>query len=80
VQAALEKASQGRTTIAIAHRLSTIKDAHNIVVMAEGRIVEQGTHDELLSANGAYKELVTTQTIAAANELTADEEEALDKD
>lgn len=80
VQAALEKASQGRTTIAIAHRLSTIKDAHNIVVMADGQIVEQGTHDELLAAEGAYADLVTTQTIAAGSELTVEEQEALDKD
>lgn len=80
MQAALEKASQGRTTIAIAHRLSTIKDAHNIVVMSDGQIVEQGTHDQLLAANGAYADLVTTQTIAAANQLTAEEEAALDRD
>lgn len=80
VQAALENASQGRTTIAIAHRLSTIKDAHNIVVMAEGKIVEQGTHDELLAAKGAYADLVTTQTIAAANEMSAEEQEAIDED
>ena len=58
VQSALEAASAGRTTIAIAHRLSTIKDAHNIVVMAEGRIVEQGTHDELVEKGGAYYKLV----------------------
>ncbi|KAH8889353.1 P-loop containing nucleoside triphosphate hydrolase protein [Thozetella sp. PMI_491] len=80
VQAALEVASEGRTTITIAHRLSTIRDAHNIVVMSQGRIVEQGTHDELLEKRGAYYNLVTAQAIAAVNELTADEEEAIDKE
>jgi len=80
VQAALEAASEGRTTITIAHRLSTIKDAHNIVVMASGRIVEQGTHDELLEKRGAYYNLVTAQAIAAVNEMTAEEEEALNKE
>ncbi|KAJ4304148.1 GTPase-activating protein [Collariella sp. IMI 366227] len=65
VQAALEVASEGRTTISIAHRLSTIKDAHNIVVMSTGRIVEQGAHDELLEKRGAYFNLVTAQAIAA---------------
>ncbi|KAL2017679.1 hypothetical protein VTK56DRAFT_1839 [Thermocarpiscus australiensis] len=77
VQKALETASAGRTTITIAHRLSTIKDAHNIVVMSQGRIVEQGTHDELLEKRGAYYKLVTAQAIAAVNELSAEEAEAI---
>ncbi|POS71859.1 leptomycin B resistance protein pmd1 [Diaporthe helianthi] len=64
VQAALEQAAEGRTTIAIAHRLSTIRDAHNIVVMSQGRIVEQGTHNDLLAKRGAYHSLVTAQEIA----------------
>ncbi|KAH6636237.1 P-loop containing nucleoside triphosphate hydrolase protein [Chaetomium tenue] len=79
VQAALEVAAEGRTTITIAHRLSTIKDAHNIVVMSQGQIVEQGTHDELLEKRGAYYNLVTAQAIAAVNEMTVEEEEALEK-
>ncbi|KAK3295645.1 P-loop containing nucleoside triphosphate hydrolase protein [Chaetomium fimeti] len=79
VQAALEVAAEGRTTITIAHRLSTIKDAHNIVVMSQGQIVEQGTHDELLEKRGAYYNLVTAQAIAAVNEMTAEEEDALEK-
>ncbi|KAK0732777.1 P-loop containing nucleoside triphosphate hydrolase protein [Apiosordaria backusii] len=80
VQAALEVASEGRTTITIAHRLSTIKDAHNIVVMSQGRIVEQGTHDELLEKRGSYYNLVTAQAIAAVNEMTAEEEEAINEE
>jgi ATP-binding cassette, subfamily B (MDR/TAP), member 1 len=79
VQAALEVASAGRTTITIAHRLSTIRDAHNIVVMSEGRIVEQGTHDDLVEKRGAYFNLVTAQSIAAVNELSPEEEEALNE-
>ncbi|KAF7542542.1 hypothetical protein G7Z17_g11483 [Cylindrodendrum hubeiense] len=78
VQAALEVASEGRTTITIAHRLSTIRDAHNIVVMTEGRIVEQGTHNELLEKRGAYFNLVSAQNIAAAEELTAEEQAEID--
>jgi len=65
VQAALDKAAEGRTTIVIAHRLSTIKHADNIVVMSEGRIVEQGRHDELLEQRGAYHSLVKAQRIGA---------------
>lgn len=61
VQQALETASQGRTTIVIAHRLSTIKTADNIVVMASGKIVEQGTHNELLELKGQYHDLVEAQ-------------------
>ncbi|KAI1398447.1 P-loop containing nucleoside triphosphate hydrolase protein [Hypoxylon fuscum] len=78
VQAALEVAAEGRTTITIAHRLSTIRDAHNIVVMSQGSIVEQGTHNELLKRNGAYAKLVNAQNIAAVNELTAEEQEQID--
>ncbi|KAF2095310.1 ATP-binding cassette transporter ABC4 [Rhizodiscina lignyota] len=66
VQAALDRAAQGRTTIVIAHRLSTIKHADNIVVMSQGRIVEQGKHDELLEKRGAYYNLVEAQKIIAA--------------
>ena len=68
VQAALDVAAQGRTTIVIAHRLSTIKTADNIVVMSQGRIVEQGTHNELLNAEGAYYNLVEAQRISAEME------------
>ncbi|KAK5076742.1 GTPase-activating protein [Lithohypha guttulata] len=63
VQKALDVAAIGRTTIVIAHRLSTIRDADNIVVMKDGRIVEQGTHSDLLESNGAYAALVSAQRI-----------------
>ncbi len=68
VQAALDVAAQGRTTIIIAHRLSTIKTADNIVVMSQGRIVEQGSHDELLEKKSAYYNLVEAQQISAKTE------------
>ncbi|KJZ78917.1 hypothetical protein HIM_01690 [Hirsutella minnesotensis 3608] len=79
VQAALEAAATGRTTITIAHRLSTIKDAHKIVVMSAGRIVEQGTHDQLLEKGSAYFKLVSAQNISAAEGLTTEEEAELDE-
>lgn len=63
VQDALDKASEGRTTIAIAHRLSTIRNADNIVVMAKGRIVEQGNHNELIRKEGVYQSLVQAQEL-----------------
>ncbi|RIX53147.1 ABC transporter ATP-binding protein [Paenibacillus nanensis] len=57
VQAALERVSVGRTTLVIAHRLSTIMGADRILVMSKGKIVEEGTHDELLRLGGYYEEL-----------------------
>ena len=75
VQAALDEAAKGRTTIVIAHRLSTIKTADNIVVMSRGRIVEQGTHDQLLEKRGGYFSLVEAQRISADKEEEEGEEE-----
>lgn len=63
VQDALEKLMKSRTTIAIAHRLSTIKHADEIYVLHEGRIVEHGTHETLLAANGYYKKLNDMQAL-----------------
>lgn len=62
VQDALEKLMKTRTTVAIAHRLSTIKNADEICVLHEGRIVERGTHDELLKAGGYYSRLHEMQS------------------
>ena len=62
VQDALDKLMHGRTTLVIAHRLSTIKGADLICVMQDGRIIERGTHDQLIAQQGAYKHLVDMQT------------------
>ncbi|MGL2987636.1 ABC transporter ATP-binding protein [Flavobacterium sp. RSSA_27] len=63
VQVALENMMQNRTSIVIAHRLSTIQKADVIVVMKKGKIVEQGTHEELIALNGTYNKLVTMQSL-----------------
>jgi subfamily B ATP-binding cassette protein MsbA len=62
VQEALERLMKTRTTVAIAHRLSTIKNADEICVLYEGRIVERGTHEQLLSSDGYYKKLHEMQS------------------
>lgn len=63
VQDALEKMMQNRTSIVIAHRLSTIQNADSIVVLSKGKIVEQGTHEELMKSQKGYKKLVEMQTL-----------------
>jgi ATP-binding cassette subfamily B protein len=62
IQEALVRVTAGRTTIAIAHRLSTLKNSDRILVVDKGRIVEQGTHEELLALGGLYHRLVKIQT------------------
>jgi ATP-binding cassette subfamily B (MDR/TAP) protein 1 len=83
VQAALDKVSKDRTTITIAHRLSTIKKADNIVVLRKGKVVEQGTHESLLSdSDGAYWALVNAQKLSMgegdADDLDLVEESSMD--
>ena len=63
VQDALDRLIHGRTVFVIAHRLSTVRNAHRIIVMDKGRIVEEGTHSELLSKDGLYKKLYQLQEI-----------------
>ena len=71
VQAALVDALAGRTALVIAHRLSTIRAADLILVIEDGRVVERGTHDELLAAGGRYAELYRTQFSQSAEPAAA---------
>ncbi|KAF3055621.1 Multidrug resistance protein 1B [Daldinia childiae] len=76
VQAALDKVSQGRTTITIAHRLSTIKKADTIVVLQKGKVAEQGTHESLLENDkGVYYGLVHAQQLSLGEHTDADDSE-----
>ncbi|KAJ2829446.1 hypothetical protein IWW50_000846, partial [Coemansia erecta] len=63
VQQALDAAATGRTTLTIAHRLSTVQNADHIVVFKNGRIIEHGTHDQLLATGGLYSLLVAQQSL-----------------
>jgi ABC-type multidrug transport system fused ATPase/permease subunit len=75
VQEALGAALAGRTALVIAHRLSTVRAADRIVVLEGGRVVEQGTHPQLLAAGGRYAELHRTQFAEAAPEDEAPDDE-----
>jgi ATP-binding cassette subfamily B protein len=72
IQRAMSKLRGGRTSFVIAHRLSTIRDANTILVMDSGRIVEQGSHDQLLAAGGAYFRLHNAQFAGAAVDVDVD--------
>lgn len=87
VQEALKNISKHRTTITIAHKLSTIQNADRILVIDQGRLIEQGTHEELLWYNGLYKSLFQSQyltkrlnSLAESGELTYTPEEPIKKD
>ncbi len=69
VQLALTRLRSGRTTIIVAHRLSTVRDADLVIAMADGRAVEQGTHADLMAADGLYARLVRTQAFTPEPEL-----------
>ncbi|OUM68101.1 hypothetical protein PIROE2DRAFT_4236 [Piromyces sp. E2] len=80
VQAALDSASSGRTTLVIAHRLSTVKNADLIVVMEKGIIIESGTHEELMKLGKYYYNLVKNQEIKIKEEIDDSDSEAEDVD
>ncbi|MCU1451892.1 MAG: transporter related protein [Acidimicrobiales bacterium] len=72
IQRSLAKVAEGRTTLVIAHRLSTVRHAHRIHVLEAGRVIEAGTHEELVELGGLYAALWRVQTGEAAPVATAD--------
>jgi ATP-binding cassette subfamily B protein len=77
IQAELERVSQGRTTLVIAHRLSTVMDADQILVLAHGRIVERGTHRQLIEFKGEYERMWALQQEQAEAQAKLEKAEAL---
>jgi ATP-binding cassette subfamily B (MDR/TAP) protein 1 len=80
VQKALNNVAKGRTMIVIAHRLSTIRDADNIIVMAKGETIEQGSHESLIQQGGTYSRLVRLQDLGKGSDSSLDEDDETDKD
>ena len=72
IQETLERIAESRTTILIAHRLSTVVNADQIAVLDEGRVVERGTHDELLERGGLYADLWARQAAERSEDTTAE--------
>jgi ATP-binding cassette subfamily B protein len=70
IQRALQRVLEGRTSIVIAHRLSTVRNADKIIVLGQGRLVEMGTHDELLSLGGVYERLYAVNYGLVSESLT----------
>lgn len=71
IQAAIDRASEGRTVLSIAHRLSTIKNASKILVMKKGAIIEEGNHDYLMSLEGSYADMIRLQSVKADSGATS---------
>jgi ATP-binding cassette subfamily B (MDR/TAP) protein 1 len=78
IQTAIDRASEGRTVISIAHRLSTVRNASKIIVMKKGDIIEQGTHDELISLDGSYADMVRLQSVKTDTGITSSSRTSLD--
>ena len=72
VSEALERIMEGRTILVIAHRLSTVRNAHEILVMQKGRVVERGRHPELIELDGVYKRLIRQQMEEGVNKESAE--------